>query len=136
MLVEPDAFERAEKECADDEPDRKGARERAAIIREQANIKYAERFASEIRLRYPGCPVAEAQSIAQHACRKYSGRIGRSAAAKAFDTDALDLAVRAHIRHVHTGYDKFLSKGWERTEARQAVAKQLEHVLTRWRRAQ
>lgn len=133
LLVEPDALERAEKECAGDEADRKRARARAAIIREQTDNEYVERFAMEVRLRYPGCPAAEAQSIARHACRKYSGRIGRSAAAKAFDTDALDLAVRAHIRHVHTGYDKFLSKGCERAEARQAVAKQLEHVFSTWR---
>ncbi len=133
LLVEPDALERAEKECAGDEADRKRARARAAIIREQTDNEYVERFAMEVRLRYPGCPAAEAQSIARHACRKYSGRIGRSAAAKAFDTDALDLAVRAHIRHVHTGYDKFLSMGWERAEARQAVALQLEHVLSSWR---
>lgn len=133
LLVELDALERAEKECAGDEADRKIARERAAVIRERADKEYVARFAKEIRTRYPGCPAAEAKSIAEHACRKYSGRVGRSAAAKAFDTDALDLAVRAHIRHVHTGYDRFLSKGWERAEARQAVAKDLEHVVSRWR---
>lgn len=132
LLVEFDALERAEKECAGDEADRKGARERAAVIREQADQEYVARFAEEIRIRFPGCPAAEAKSIAVHACGKYSGRVGRSAAAKAFDTSALDLAVRAHIRHVHTGYDKFLSKGWDRIEARQAVMRELEHILNKW----
>ena len=134
LLVELDALERAEKECADDEPDRKRSRERDAVVRERADKEYVARFAKEICIRYPGCPPAEAISIAEHACRKYSGRVGRSAAAKAFDTDTLDLAVRAHIRHMHTGYDRFLSKGLERVEARQSVAKELEHVVNKWRR--
>jgi hypothetical protein len=133
LLVELDALERAEKECEDDAPIRKSARERAAVSREQADKDYIARFAKKIRTRYPGCPAAEAQSIAEHACRKYSGRVGRSSAAKAFDTAALDLAVRAHIRHVHTGYDKLLSKGCERAEARRAVAKDLDDVETKWK---
>lgn len=132
LLVEFDALERAEKECAGDEADRSRARERAAVNREQADQEYVARFADEIRIRYPGCPAAEATSIAIHACRKYSGRVGRSAAAKAFDTDARNLAVRAHIRHVHTGYDKFLSNGWNRIEARQAVIREMDDILNKW----
>jgi len=134
LLVESDALERAEKECADDADDRKDARERAVVIRERADKEYIARFAKEIRIRYLGCPAAEAKSIARHACRKYSGRVGRSASAKAFAADALDLAVRAYIRHVHTGYDSFLSKGWDRAEARQFIAKELEEVVSKWRR--
>lgn len=135
LLVEQEALERAEMECADDEPDRKAARERAAVYREQADKEYVTRFSNEIGIRYPGCPAAEAKSIAEHACRKYSGRVGRSAAAKVFDTTAIDLAVKAHIRHEHTRYDSFLSKGWERTEARQAIAEELEGVVAKWRGA-
>jgi len=44
---------------------------------------------------FPGCAVLEQQAFAEHACRKYSGRVGRSAAAKALEADAVDLAVRA-----------------------------------------
>jgi hypothetical protein len=135
LLVEMDALERAEKECEGDEADRKGARERAAIIRERADVEYVARFAEEIRVRYPGCPPAEAESIAIHACRKYSGRVGRSAAAKALDMAALDLAVRAHVRHVHTGYDALLSKGCERAEARRAIGEDLKNVVDQWRAA-
>ena len=39
--------------------------------------------------------------MAKHACEKYSGRVGRSAAAKSFDATAIDLAVKAHVRHTH-----------------------------------
>jgi len=76
LLVESDALERAEIECSGDESVRKVARERAAVIRERADKQYISRFATEIRIRYPGCPAAEAKTIARHACRKYSGRVG------------------------------------------------------------
>lgn len=133
LLVELDALEKAEKECSDDAAARKAARKRASVIRERSDREYVARFAEEILLHYPGCPAAEARSIAEHACAKYSGRIGRSSEAKAFDTHALDLAVRAHIRHVHTGYDKFLSNGWDRSDSRRAVAMELEGVVSKWK---
>ena len=132
LLVEPEALARAEKECADDEADRRVSRERSAVVRDRADKEYVMQFTKEIRGRYPGCPAAEAESIAEHACQKYSGRVGRSAGAKAFDAEALELAVRAHIRHVHTQYDRLLSKGCERAEARSAVADKLEQVVSEW----
>jgi len=39
------------------------------------------------------------KGIVVHACRRYSGRVGRSAAAKEFRVEAIDLAVRAHVLH-------------------------------------
>lgn len=135
LLVASEALARAEKECAGDEADRKISRERSAVVRERADEEYIAQFAKEIRIQYPGCPAAEAESIAEHACRKYSGRVGRSSAAKAFDAEALELAVRAHVRHVHTHYDRLLSKGWERSEARSAVAEKLDQVVSEWSRS-
>lgn len=132
LLVEPEALDRAERECLADEEYRKLNRERAAIHRELADKEYVALFAKQVQLRYPGCPEEEAQAIAEHACEKYSGRVGRSAAAKAFDAEAVDLAVRAHLRHTHTEYDRLLSRGWERTEARSAIARKLEDALTEW----
>ena len=49
--------------------------------------------------------------IAEHACRTYSGRVGRSAAAKALDEQAARLAVGAYIRHAETDYDELLMQG-------------------------
>jgi len=135
LLVESEALARAEKECASDEADRKISRERSAVVRERADKEYVAQFAKEIRFQYPGCPAAEAESIAEHACQKYSARVGRSSAAKTFDAEAIELAVRAHIRHVHTHYDRLLLKGWERTEARSAVAEKLQRVVSEWRRS-
>ena len=75
----------------------------------------------------------EAEAIAAHACEKYSGRVGSSAAAKEFDAEAIELAVKAHVRHTHSDYDRHLSQGWERHDARSAVARRVTDVLEQWR---
>jgi hypothetical protein len=135
LLVELGALERAEEECLSDEEKRRIAREKAAVAREQTDQQYVVQFTDAIRSRYPDCPVREAEAIAKHACEKYSGRVGRSAAAKSFDATAVDLAVKAHIRHAHTEYDRLLSRGWERSEARWEVSDTVAEIMERWRRA-
>ena len=132
VLVEPEALERAQRECLDDEAQRRLARERAAQVRERADGEYVAQFAGQIRSHYPGCPPEEAEAIATHACEKYSGRVGRSSAAKEFDAKAIELAVRAYIRHTHTDYDRLLSEGWDRMDARSAVAGMAAVVIERW----
>jgi hypothetical protein len=134
VLVESAALERAQQECLSDEARRRIAREKASLAREQADRQYVAQFTERIRSRYPGCPQDETEAIATHACEKYSGRVGRSSAAKAFDGAAIDLAVRADVRHRHTHYDRLLSRGWERTEARAAVDDNVGEIMERWRR--
>jgi hypothetical protein len=134
LLVESEALIRAEKECEDDAADRKIAREHAVVFRERADKKYIAQFSIQIRMQYPGCPAQEAEAIADHACQKYSGRVGRSSAAKAFDAKTIELAVKAHVRHKHTYYDQLLMKGWERTEARSAITEKLDQVMREWSR--
>ena len=70
--------------------------------------------------------------IAEHACRKYSGRVGRSAAAKELDKEAVRLAVAAHVRHQETNYDELLLSGFERWQAREQVHTKVYHVLDEW----
>ncbi len=135
LLVESGALERAQEECLSDEAKRQLAREKASLARERADNQYVAQFTDSIRSRYPGCPPTEAEAIAKHACEKYSGRVGRSAAAKSFDAMAIDLAVKAHVRHAHTKYDQLMSRGWDRTEARSAVLGRVTEILARWRRA-
>ena len=135
LLVESAALERAEEECLSDEAKRRVAREKASLARERADEQYLAQFVDCIRSRYPDCPPGEAEAIAKHACAKYSGRVGRSAAAKSFDAMAIDLAVKAHIRHAHSEYDRLLSRGWERSEARSAVSERVAAIMERWRRA-
>lgn len=133
MLVSESALERAEAECLADEDARARAREREALRREQIDVKYRSSFAEGIKKQFPRCPAKQAVRIAEHACRKYSGRIGRSAAAKELSSEAIELAVRAHIRHTHTPYEKLLGGGWARYDARRLVAEAVEEVLASWR---
>ena len=133
LLVESAALERAQEECLGDEEQRRIARERAAVAREHEDQRYVEHFASAIRAGYPQCPELEALAIARHACQKHSGRVGRSAAAKALDAEAVDLAVKAHVRHTHSDYDRLLAKGYDRLDARSAVGNKVRTVMDHWR---
>jgi hypothetical protein len=131
-LVEQKALERAEAACLADAPARAArARVRAEEAR-AADRQYVERFAEEVRRRYPACSAGRESTIAEHACRKYSDRIGRTAAAKSLDGTAIDLAVLAHVRHTETDYDRLLARGMDRHEARGKVASFVDVVVRRW----
>jgi hypothetical protein len=132
VLVEEAALIRAETECLGDADARERARERRAEREQVIDEHYRAEFARHVRLQYPGCPEAESVEIAEHACRKYSGRVGRSADAKRFDPEAIGLAVRAHVRHVHTAYDKMLNDGLDRHAARAEVRSDVDRVLALW----
>jgi hypothetical protein len=133
LLVENEALERSEKECAADEDARKLARARAAARRAELDLEYIRSFAGRVRETYPFCPTGRERLIAEHACRKYSGRVGRSAAAKALDEEAVRLAVTAHVRHAETNYDELLLKGIERRDAREMVYPEVSRILDRWK---
>jgi hypothetical protein len=51
---------------------------------------------------FPGCPVRRAEAIAEHTGLRGSGRVGRSAAGRLVDRDAMTRAVIASIRHEDT----------------------------------
>ncbi len=132
LLVEEEALEKAEAECEADADQRKERRARATERRAELDEEFVAQFAARIREVYPHCPKGREQRIAEHACRKYSGRVGRSAAAKAFHEQAVRLAVIAHARHAETGYDNLLLRGYDRFDARGEVAEKLSKVLHRW----
>jgi hypothetical protein len=132
LLIELPALERAEQECLNDEERRARTRERAGLARERTDASYVRAFGEAVRAVYPGCPAAEAEAIAGHACLKYSGRVGRSAAARQFDPVAIRLAVAAHVRHRHSPYDTLLAQGSDRSDARHAVDGAVQAVLERW----
>jgi hypothetical protein len=134
LLVKDEALTRAEQECLADADIRAKQRERAAIRRAILDEKYVARFAERVRELYPSCPAGQEVVIAEHACLKHSGRVGRSAIAKELDPDAIRLAVTAHIRHQETDYDELLAAGWERWEARDQVSSAVEQVLAQWRK--
>ena len=132
VLVELAALEKAEAECLADADARERRRERAAQRRAELDQEYVQRFAERVRRLYPNCPPGTETSIAEHACLKYSGRVGRSATAKALDQKAIELAIMAHIRHVETNYDYLLAQGCDRYDARAEVKEQLWSVLAAW----
>src|SRR5579864_1339549 len=133
VLVEASAIERAEQACAQDAEARGAKRIKRQARDEIADREYIAEFTEGILKMFPSCPADEAKSIADHACRKYSGRVGRSQAAKDLEPKAIELAVRAHVRHVHTRYDALLAEGLEPREARPMIRKKVEDVLERWR---
>jgi hypothetical protein len=132
VLVEPAALEQAQAECARDAARRDAARGRRRVRDEAADRAFAARFAGRVRELFPGCPLADAEAIARHACAKYSGRVGRSRAAKELEPEAVRLAVRAHARHRYTDYDELLAAGREPFEARPLVRDRIEAMLARW----
>jgi hypothetical protein len=134
LLVEEQALQRAEAECLNDAEARAKRREREAERRHELDAAFVAQFAARIRQLYPGCPPDRAERIASHACQKYSGRVGRSAAAKRLDEEAVRLAVVAHLRHDETRYDELLAHGVERWDARDRVREDVDRVLARWRK--
>jgi hypothetical protein len=135
LLVEEAALEQAEQECTADAATREARRTRAAERRAELDDQYVVRFAEWVRELYPGCPQGRETQIAEHACRKYSGRVGRSAAAKELDEQAVRLAVVAHVWHTETEYDALLVGGWNRQEARARVNEDVSMVVGAWRRS-
>lgn len=132
LLVEEAALEQAEQECLADSEVRTRRREREEVRRTELDRQYIEEFARRVRELFPGCPAGREMAIAEHACLKYSGRVGRSAAAKSLDENAIRLAVFAHIRHIETKYDTLLASGYDRHEARAAVEAAVGRVLALW----
>lgn len=132
VMVQEPALERAEQECLADAEARALARERATERRSELDEEYVTAFARYVGELFPICPPVEQRAIAEHACMRHSGRIGRSAAAKRFEADAVNLAVRAHVRHAHTRYDELLARGWSRGDARAEVESRVDEVLQRW----
>jgi hypothetical protein len=134
LLVEEDALHEAEAACFADEDARARRREREAVRRAEQDAGFVARFAARVGEVFPGCPRGRETAIAEHACEKYSGRVGRSAAARRLDDEAVRLAVVAHVRHRETDYDERLAAGEAREEARLLVRGQVDAVLDRWSR--
>jgi hypothetical protein len=131
ILATPQAIEQATQESKADEDARKAKQARAAVKREVLDREFVKAFEAAIVRQFPRIPSEAAAQIANHACQKYSGRVGRSAAAKALDEQAVRLAVIAHVRHNHTRYDLLLPSA-DRRDARRIVQPQIQRMLERW----
>jgi hypothetical protein len=133
ILADEQAIERAEQECLSDAEARARRRERDEARRADEDVQFQAELGAAIRAQFPGCPATRAEAIARHAAMRGSGRIGRSAAGRALDPDAVRLAVAASVRHVDTEYDDLLMSGVDRESARHRVHEHVEEVLDDWR---
>lgn len=77
-------------------------------------------------------PAEEERAVLGHAFLKGSGRVGRSGKVKS-EEKKVELAVEAHIRHVHTQYEALLEGGMEREDAREKVWEEVKQVKKRWK---
>ncbi|HEU5316515.1 MAG TPA: DUF2293 domain-containing protein [Chloroflexota bacterium] len=132
-LVEPEALRRAHRECAADATQRAAQRARAAARRECEEQDYVAAFTAAVRAQFPGCPLSEAREIAAHTCEKHSGRVGRTADAKALDPEKVRLAVIAHARHLHTAYDQIIARTRDKRASRASIKGDVAAVLRAWR---
>ena len=105
----------------------------SAELRIAQDRELAEQMALEFRRLFPGCASEEAAAIARHTATRSSGRVGRTAAGRNLEPQALIAAIKAAVRHRHTNYDELLAAGWDRTQARQQVAAQVEEILSKWK---
>ena len=96
------------------------------------DAEFQATFRAAISGQFPGCPPERASAIADHAALRGSRRVGRSAAGRALDPDAVRLAVAASVRHEDTRYDELLMSGVDRAEARSLVRADVEQVLESW----
>jgi len=132
LLVEEEAIKKAEEQNKADSEQREKARAAASVRRIAQESEYRQSFTETILELYPKCPPNEAAMIAHHACEKYSGRVGRSSAAKALADGAIALAVEAHVRHCHTDYDRLLNM-YEKEDARKLVRENIDFFMAEWR---
>ncbi|MBO0686486.1 MAG: DUF2293 domain-containing protein [Candidatus Dormibacteraeota bacterium] len=84
------------------------------------------------KLRERVAAAAEA-ALAENKAVSPVGRVGRTAAGRALDEEAVTAAVIASVRHEDTDYDAMLMSGRDRQSARALVWGEVERVLENWR---
>ena len=132
-LVELAALDAAEVACLADAEVRARRQVRDGERRAAADAEFEVALAGAIVKLFPACPPERATEIATHTSRRGSGRVGRSAAGRELQPEAVTLAVVAAIRHGDTNYDNLLMGGVERGEARAHVQADIDVILQRWR---
>ncbi|EGE85736.1 hypothetical protein BDDG_08681 [Blastomyces dermatitidis ATCC 18188] len=84
-----------------------------------------------LRAQFPAMPAETLETVLGHAFLKGSRRVGRSGKV-ASEEVKVGLAVDAHIRHVHTEYERLLRDGVQREEARKRVWGAVRRVRELW----
>jgi hypothetical protein len=99
-----------------------------AVQKRDAAIE--DNFEEAIVKLFPKIPKSEVPQILKHSLKKHSRRVGRTGTVAL--QDRVKLAVRAHIRHVHTEYDELLKHGTSRVTAREKIWERLNEVARQW----
>jgi len=133
VLVESAALAAAEVACLADAEARARQQLRDRERRAAADAEFEVALAARILELFPGCPPDRATEISTHTGRRGSGRVGRSAAGRNLEPEAVTLAVVAAVRHGHTDYDNLLMAGVDRGEARARVQADIDVLLQSWR---
>jgi hypothetical protein len=102
-------------------------RRAATSVRDANDIAKA---CAEIDSQFPKIPIKEKEAVLNHGFKKHSGTVGRTSSITL--SEKVLLAVIAHARHRHTGYDALLKGGNQRQVARKATREDVERVLRRW----
>lgn len=94
------------------------------------DAKDSSRSRELLRSQFPLMPAESLETILDHAFLKGSGRVGRTGMKS--DERKADLAVEAHIRHMHTPYEELINAGIDRREAREAVWETVKAIKMAW----
>ncbi|KAK3296327.1 uncharacterized protein B0H64DRAFT_397928 [Chaetomium fimeti] len=105
------------------------AAQRAEAVQKRDAV-IEENFEEAIVKLFPEIPKSEVPQILKHSLKKHSRRVGRTGTVAL--QDRVKLAVRAHIRHVHTEYDELLKHGASRPTAREKIWDRLNEVARQW----
>jgi hypothetical protein len=121
-----------EAERTRDERERKNAR--SQVYRKQKEEKKQREMIRRIKGIYSDMPEGEGEIIVAHAFEVGSGRVGRTTTVS--EEQKIELAVKAHIRHVHTEYDSLIAAGLDRETARDQVRDEVEGLHIKWLQGQ
>ncbi|OQE40842.1 hypothetical protein PENCOP_c005G05488 [Penicillium coprophilum] len=105
----------------------KESRANAVQVRDAKDLSKSQKL---LKNEFPLMPKETLKIVLDHAFLKGSGRVGRTAMIS--DDRKTILAVEAHIRHVHTPYEKLLEEGVSRKEAREQVWPSIQAVERAW----
>jgi hypothetical protein len=133
ILVENSALEKAEQECWLDAGERARARAVGAARRKEQDRALIAEMAVRIANMFPRCPSSEAAAIAAHTAARGSGRVGRTAAGRNLEEQALSAAMAAAVRHKFTPYDELRMADTDRAAARAQVADRVQEILAAWK---
>ncbi|KAJ5396295.1 uncharacterized protein N7487_010598 [Penicillium crustosum] len=105
----------------------KESRANAVQVRDAKDLSKSREL---LKSEFPLMPKETLKIVLEHAFLKGSGRVGRTAMIS--DEKKTLLAVEAHIRHVHTPYEKLLDEGVSRKDAREQVWPTVQAVERAW----